>query len=76
MFRHEFEGRILPFDSNVAAAYADILAVRKRTGRPIAPLDLMIAATARTNNGSVVTRDTGGFEGCGLTLINPWHMVG
>ena len=76
MFQDAFEGRFLPFDSNAAAACADILAVRKRTGRPIAPLDFMIAATARTNNASMVTRDTGGFEGCGLTLIDPWHAVG
>jgi predicted nucleic acid-binding protein len=76
MFQDDFDGRILPFDSNAAAAYAEILAVRKRTGRPIAPLDLMIAATARTNNASMVTRDAGGFEGCGLTLIDPWHTVG
>lgn len=76
MFQDDFEARILPFDSNAAAACADILAVRKRTGRSIAPLDFMIAATARTNSASMVTRDSGGFEGCGLTLIDPWHAVG
>jgi predicted nucleic acid-binding protein len=73
MFEDDFNGRILPFDSASAAAYADILAVRKRSGRPIAPLDLMIAATARAHNATMVTRDTGGFEGCGLALVNPWQ---
>jgi hypothetical protein len=32
----------------------------------------MIAAVARSRDASVVTRDVGGFEGCGLTVINPW----
>jgi len=72
MFADEFDGRILPFDSDAAAAYADIFAARKRGGRPTAPHDLMIAAIARANDASMVTRDVRDFEGCGLTLINPW----
>lgn len=71
MFQDDFDNRILPFDGKAAAAYAYILAMRKRAGRPTAPLDLMIAATARANNASLVTRDTSGFEGRGLTLVNP-----
>jgi hypothetical protein len=33
----------------------------------------MIAAIARVHGVPVATRDIGGFEGCGLILINPWH---
>jgi hypothetical protein len=55
-----------------ATAYADLFAIRRCSGRPAAPLDLMIAAVARSRDASVVTRDVGGFEGCGLTVINPW----
>jgi toxin FitB len=76
MFADDFDGRILPFDSEAAVAYADIFATRKRAGRPIAPHDLMIAAIARANDASMVTRDISGFEGCGLTLINPWKAHG
>ena len=72
MFEEDFEGRVLPFDMQAAAAYADLFAVRRRAGRPAAPLDLMIASVARSTGARLVTRDTGGFEGCGLTLINPW----
>src|ERR1700733_13605280 len=68
----EFDGRILSFDINAAAAYADIFASRRRDGRPTPPMDLMITAIARSQGASVVTRDTGGFEGCGLAVINPW----
>jgi hypothetical protein len=73
MFLEDFDGRVLPFDTKAAAVYADIFAARRRAGRPAATLDLMIASVARSHGASVVTRDTSGFEGCGLTLINPWE---
>jgi toxin FitB len=73
VFAEDFEGRVLPFDESAAAAYADIFAARRRAGRPIATVDLMIASVARVHGAPVVTRDTGGFEGCGLALINPWE---
>ncbi|MEE3504429.1 type II toxin-antitoxin system VapC family toxin [Acidiphilium acidophilum] len=74
IFAEDFEGRILPFDTDATAAYAEIVAARRRTGRPTAPLDLMIAAVAVSHNASVVTRDTKGFEGCGVMFVNPWQV--
>ncbi|GBR77127.1 type II toxin-antitoxin system VapC family toxin [Acidiphilium acidophilum] len=74
IFTEDFEDRILPFDTDATAAYAEIVAARRRTGRPTAPLDLMIAAVAVSHNASVVTRDTKGFDGCGVTLVNPWQV--
>ncbi len=71
----EFAGRILPFDTDAASAYADLFAIRRKAGRPAMPMDLMIAAIARANGASMVTRDLGGFEDCGLTLINPWEAA-
>jgi predicted nucleic acid-binding protein len=73
IFVEDFEGRILSFDTAAATAYADVLAARRRSGRPTPPLDCMIAAIAISHGAAVVTRDVGGFEGCGLTLINPWQ---
>jgi toxin FitB len=72
MFREDFAGRILPFDSDAAVICAELFARRRSAGRPAATADLMIAAIARTQGASLVTRDTGDFEGCGLALINPW----
>ena len=72
MFREDFAGRILAFDSEAAVIYAELFAARRSAGRPAATADLMIAAIARTRGASLVTRDTGGFEECGLTLIDPW----
>jgi predicted nucleic acid-binding protein len=73
MFREDFGGRILPFESEAAEIYAEIFAARRSAGRPTAMADLMIASIARSRGASVVTRDTAGFENCGLTLIDPWR---
>ena len=68
----EFEGRILSFDTNAANAYAELFALGRRGGRPVATIDLMIASIAQAQGACMVTRNAGDFEGCGLTLINPW----
>lgn len=73
MFADDFSGRILPFDSECAVLYAELFATRRRMGRPATTVDLMVASIARTHGASVVTRDAGGFEGCGLTVIDPWN---
>jgi predicted nucleic acid-binding protein len=72
MFMEDFEGRVLPFDMAAAIAYADIFAARRLAGRPTATLDLMIAAIAHSHGASVVTRDSSGFDGCGVAVIDPW----
>jgi predicted nucleic acid-binding protein len=72
MFSEDFAGRLLPFDTDAAAAYADLFAARRGAGLAPAAMDLMIAAIARSRGASVVTRDTGGFAGCGVTLVDPW----
>ncbi len=71
IFSQDFDGRILPFDGKAASVYAELFAIRRQMGRPIATADLIIAATARAHDAAVVTRDAGGFEGCSLTLVDP-----
>jgi toxin FitB len=72
MFAEDFEGRVLPFDMDAAVAYADIFTARRRAGRPAATVDLMIAAVARSQGASVVTRNVTDFEECGVGIVNPW----
>ena len=67
-----FAERILPFDSDAAQAYAALAAERRTAGRPISQLDCQIAAVARANRASIVTRDLDGFEGCELDAVSPW----
>ncbi|WP_439570125.1 type II toxin-antitoxin system VapC family toxin [Roseovarius mucosus] len=72
ILRDDMAGRILPFDSAAARAYADIAASRRSAGKPISQADCQIAAIARAHTAPVATRNTPDFEGCGIDLINPW----
>ena len=74
MLRHDFAGRILPFDSLAAGAFAVIFASRRAAGFPISHADCQIAAIARSRDAQVATRDTRGFQGCGIDIINPWSQ--
>ncbi len=72
MFADDFDGRILPFDTEATAAYAEIFAARREVGRPSGAIDLMLAAIARVRGASVVTRNVADFEGVGVAIVNPW----
>ena len=70
--REDFAGRVLPFDSAAAKAYAAIAAARRSLGRPILEADCQIAAIARATDAAVATRNSADFEHCGIALIDPW----
>jgi toxin FitB len=72
MFLEDFAGRILPFDDGAARVFAKIAAARRLRGRPISSPDVQIAATARAHSAALATPNTADFEGCGVTLINPF----
>jgi predicted nucleic acid-binding protein len=72
MIEEDFSGRILPFDSQAAIAFADIAARRRQVGRPIAQADAQIAAIARSRGASIATRNVSDFEGCDVEIIDPW----
>ena len=76
MLANDFMGRILPCDSPAAAAYAGIVAVRRRAGGPILQSDVQIAAIARSRGATLATRNLRDFEGCGMTTVNPWADAG
>jgi predicted nucleic acid-binding protein len=73
MFADDFEGRVLPFDSEAPPPYAEIFAARQRAGRPVASLDLMIAAIGYARGASIVTHNVGDFAGFGIPVINLWQ---
>jgi hypothetical protein len=72
MFAEDFSGRLLPFEARAATRYPEIVLARRQAGKPIEKFDALIAATALAVGATVATRDTGGFAGCGLTVIDPW----
>ena len=74
MLGEDFNGRILPFDSPAAVAFAEIAAERRQAGRPISQADAQIAAIARSRGAALATRNVPDFEGCGVEIINPWNV--
>ena len=72
------EGRVFPYDRAAAAAFfAEFAVMRRRSGRTTKRTDAMIAATARARGARLVaTRDLGHFEGCGVSLLDPWDASG
>ncbi len=73
MFEEDFGSRVLAFGSDAAEAYADIAAARRRQGRPIPQFDAQIAAIARSTGAALATRNVADFDGCGVTLVDPWR---
>jgi predicted nucleic acid-binding protein len=72
MFRKDIVHKILAFDEQAAREFSTIAAARRGRGRPISTLDAQIAAIALANGATLATRDTSGFEDCGVRLVNPW----
>ncbi len=68
-FETYFRGRILPFDSEAADAFAPLAAGRRHAGRPISLPDAQIA---RSRGAALATRNAPDLEGCGISVINPW----
>jgi predicted nucleic acid-binding protein len=73
MFAEDFGGRVLGFDADAAPPYARIASDRRRAGRPISHFDAQIAAIARATGAVLATRNLGDFDGCGLSLVDPWR---
>ncbi len=73
LLSNDFEHRISPFDETAAAHYADIVAHRERTGRPISMADAQIAATCRSHGALLATRNVADFTDTGILIVNPWE---
>lgn len=71
-----FAGFVLNFDIGSSAHYANIVANRRRAGKPISVFDAQIAAVCRQHEAVLATRNTADFTGTGIQLINPWDSRG
>ena len=73
LFDQDFGGRVLPFGSDAAHAYARIAAERRRAGRPISQFDAQIAAIAHSAGAAIATRNVADYDATGVKIINPWN---
>ena len=62
-----FADRILPVTLQVASAWG-----RHQHAQPLPVVDGLIAATAKVNGLTVVTRNVKDFERCGVQVLNPF----
>ena len=75
MLREDFAGRVLPFDSEAARAYAEIAAARRADGRPVSQADVQIASIACSRGMAVATRNVRDFADIGIDIIDPWAVT-
>jgi len=66
----EFDGRILPVDTQVARLCAALHVPDKRGER-----DALIAATTLVHGMTIVTRNVTDFEPMGAPILNPWNAA-
>lgn len=70
----KIEDRIAPFDAAAGRQAADLMAIRKRKGRPGEIRDTMIAGIVLASHATLVTRNTSHFEDITVSIINPWSV--
>ncbi len=74
MLKDMIEGRIASFDAEAGIHAAELMAQRKRRGRPAEVRDTMIAGIVLANRATLATRNTQHFEDLPVTVINPWEI--
>ena len=62
----------LPWEAQTGLTWAELLARLRRAGKSIPIKDSLIAATARTHDLVVVTRNRADFEKTGVTVFDPF----
>lgn len=68
----QFEGRVLPVDAAVAAAWGRLGAEGQQAGRPLPAVDGLLLATAAVHGLTLVTRNVGDCAGRGVAVLDPW----
>jgi tRNA(fMet)-specific endonuclease VapC len=68
-----FERRLVVLDVDVMLAWGELTARLERDKQMMPAIDSLIAALAWAGNFTLVTRNTGDFDGAGIDLLNPWE---
>ena len=59
-------------DSRVAVRWGAVVGASEARGQPLPVIDSLIAATSLQHDLTVVARDTGALERCGVRCFNRW----
>jgi len=68
----EMGHQVAAFDVAAAEHSAELMAVRKRTGRPGDLRDTMIAGIVLARHATLATRNTSHFEDLSVPVVSPW----
>jgi len=71
--KRRFAGQILPLDLQIMETWGALTGEAMNEGRPLSPLDALLAATALRHGLTLVTRNTAHFRGLPVRLLNPWE---
>src|ERR1700687_1725866 len=74
LLKNMIEGRIASFDAGAGIHAAELMAQRKRAGRPAEGRDTMIGGMGLGNRARLAARNTQHFKDLPLTVINPWEI--
>lgn len=64
---------ILPLDLRVLAVWGDITGRAEAQGTPLPVIDSLIGATALAYGLTVVIRNIGDYQRCGVEIFSPWQ---
>ncbi len=70
--RERFKNRILNIDDRVAVDWGNIQGEAEKKGNKLPAIDSLIAATARVNKLTLVTRNINDFKYIMISIFNPW----
>jgi hypothetical protein len=72
VLKEEIGERYVFFDVTAAEQAAELMALRRRKGRPVELRDTMIAGIVMASRATLATRNTSDFEDLSVPVVNPW----
>jgi len=69
----KLDRRIAAFEISAAGYAADLMAARKKAGRPVELRDTMIAGIVLASNATLATRNKMHFDDLPVSVIDPWQ---
>ncbi|MBD2163906.1 type II toxin-antitoxin system VapC family toxin [Calothrix membranacea FACHB-236] len=64
--------QVIPVSPEIAKRAGELRGYLQTQGKPRTQADIIIAATAEIHQITLVTRNAKDFEGCGITILNPF----